>query len=128
MPFTKVDDQVGLSPDGDFLARHLSSAVHPSSQVPLARLLNIQTPYSPMEAPEGAKYPRATVRPLPRINGAAQSYAGKIWDAPGVPAKEKGTWVTNSNRDLGLVVDWAWAQVKKRRPKDPLESLKEVPC
>lgn len=118
MPFYRVAISPERSLDEASLARHLSSAAHPSSQVRSSLLLDIQTPYMPLVAPGGAEWPRATIRPLPLIGRAGCSWAAKIWLAQGVPAKEKGRWITKTDLDLGLVMDWAVAEVKSRRPKD----------
>lgn len=118
MPFTHVDDQVGRSPDDIFLARILSSAVHPSARGPVPILVDIETPYKPLPEREKATWPRATIRPIPRFQDAAQSWAGKIWIAHGEPAREGGRWITKRSTDLGEVMDWAVVEVEKRRPKD----------
>lgn len=117
MPFTKVDDQPRLDPD--FLARHLSSAVHPSARK-VPQVVNIFQPYQALPLPAGAAFPRATVRPRYYIDGTDHGWAAKIWVAPGVPAtqEDESRWVSENFRTLPAAVDWAASEVEQRRPKD----------
>ncbi|WP_411732163.1 hypothetical protein [Paeniglutamicibacter sp.] len=90
-----------------------------------------------LDAPEGAEWPRATIRPLPLMRGQKGWYAAKIWDAPGVPAYvdasygldvPDGVWVSSNFEHLPDAVDWAANEVDRRRPKAfPAEPL-ESPC
>lgn len=127
MPFFRVADRLPPSLDEASLARHLGSAVHPSAgRVPL--MADVETPYKPLPAQEQAVWPRATIRPITRFPGTAQSWAGKIWIAHGKPAREGGRWITKTSTDLGEVMDWAVVEVQKRRPKDPLLVEEGPPC
>lgn len=128
MPFYRVDDQPAFSFSETFLARHLSSAVHPSAKGPVPVIVDVETPYKPLVAGGDAVFPRATIRPIPRFQDSAQSWAGKIWVAPDRPAREGGRWITKRSTDLGEVMDWAVVEVRKRRPKDHSSGPWGAPC
>lgn len=118
MPFTKVDDQPET--DAAFLARHRSSAAHPSARK-VPQVVNIFQPYYQLPAPAGAVFPRASIRPMHYIDGTGHGWAARIWVAPGVPAtkEDESRWVSENFRSLPAAVDWAAAEVEQRRPKDP---------
>lgn len=141
MPFTIVDDASAQLAAHDlemrlqqWQVRHLASAEHPSARGPVPHLVDVETPYKPLEAPENAVWPRAVIRPLPLMPGQKHWWAARIWDALGVPAYvdasygldvPDGCWVSSNFETLGQAMDWAANEVERRRPKgdphDPLE-------
>lgn len=140
MPFYQVDDALADARplvSGHDMDRLLASAWHPSARGMTPQLVEVETPYMALEAPEDAVWPRATIRPLPLMRGKKHWWAAKIWDAPGVPAYvdasyglvvRDGCWVSSNFEHLADAMDWAANEVDRRRPKahtaDPLES----PC
>lgn len=130
MPFFQVADAPAAARPWDpgLAARLHSSAQHPAARGPAPRVVNLQTPYMALEAPEGAEWPRATLRPTPLLGGPGHGCAAKIWEAPDVPTKSNGTWVTKTSRDLGAAMDWAASEVARRRPKDSPGRGLEAPC
>lgn len=81
--------------------------------------------YRQLPAPEGASWPRASIRIVRPETPDVQpvEYAGKLWAAPGIPLRgEGGVWETCRSEDLAAVVNWAAFEVGLRRPKP------EPPC
>lgn len=112
-----------------FLARVRETARHP-----LARRrpvdFDLRSPYRQMEAPKGAVWPRASIRPMPLLQGR-RWWAAQIWDDQGVKALVRsedglpiptGIWLSSNFATLPEAMDWAAAEVEKRRPKG------EPPC
>ena len=141
MPFMTIADEpteARIVPwDPGLAARLHSSAWHPSARGPVPHLVDVETPYMPLEAPADAVWPRATIRILPLMRGHGIWYAAKIWEAPGVPAYvdasygipvEDGCWVSSNFEHLAAAVDWAAAEVERRRPKADPDGPLESPC
>lgn len=137
MQFDEVPDRVFDWLGPWLAARVRSSAEHPSARGPMPHMVNVETPYMPLDAPKDAVWPRATIRPLPLTRGRGIWYAAKIWEAPGVPAYvdasygipvADGCWLSSNFEHLPDAVDWAANEVERRRPKvSPARPL-EQPC
>ncbi|MGL3804697.1 hypothetical protein ACSYDW_01230 [Paeniglutamicibacter sp. R2-26] len=117
MPFTKVSDQLRLAPD--FIARRRSLAIPPPD------FFDLRSPYRELDARADAVWPRAGIRPMPLLQGR-RWWAVQLWDAPGVKALVRhedglliptGLWLCANFATLPEAMDWAAAEVDKRRPK-----------
>lgn len=118
MPWFKVDDapeSVRMLEPGTVGQLH-SQVSRPVSEI-AARLLNLRTPYLPLLAPATAEWPRATIRPFPLLDGPGHAWAVKLWTAQDVPLVERSRWVTATERNLADAVNWAAAEVDRRRTK-----------
>lgn len=124
----QVDDQVKeqATPfDPEFLDRLRSQAKHPASRKS-SEDADLRSPYRQMEAPKDAVWPRAGIRPLRLIRGHLW-WAARVWvdqgigavvtHADGLPVPT-GLWVSANFATLPEAMDWAAAEVEKRRPKD----------
>ena len=116
MTFTRHDNMPSFSFAEGSIIRRLNLPIEASTLERSVLMLDIQTPYQPLEAPKGAVWPRATVRSLPLICRPGNSWAAKIWVAQDVPAKKNGRWITKTGLDLAEVMTWAALEVDKRRP------------
>lgn len=124
MPFTHVDDKPAARfLDPEVSERRLSQARHPSSRG-RTRIADISTAYKPLIAPLDASWPRATVRPLPRLDGQGSTWAAKLWAAQGVPRLERGRLVARGFANLDEAMDWAASEVEHRRAG----TATETPC
>lgn len=128
MPRFKTDDQIIAQPesfDRVFMNRLTATAQHPSARKPPV-FEDTRSSYRQMEAPVGAVWPRASIRPMPLLRGK-QWWAVQVWESPGVKALVEsedgfpvptGLWLSSNFATLPEAVDWAAAQVERRRPKD----------
>lgn len=120
MPFTDVANNRSGQPAEAFMTRHLGTAAHPSARN-AGVLVDLGSPYRPMETQPDAVYPRASVRPMSVRPGQRDWWAVKIWDGPKDPARKEGggPWITNNLATLAEAMDWAATEVDARRPKVP---------
>lgn len=116
MPFMHVDDKITarfMDTEDNERRRNLVRRI--PAQIG-HRLNDIVTPYTALKAPLDASWPRASVRPMPRIDGQGNVWAVKLWYAQGVAMIERGLWVTKAFPDRTDAMTWAHQQTKLRRP------------
>lgn len=138
MPVMQVADHVKKQAtpfDPEFLGRVRSQAKHPASRKP-PEDVDLRSSYRQIEAPKDAEWPRAGIRPMPLLQGK-QWWAVQIWDEQGIKALVRredglpiptGIWLSSNFATLPEAMDWAAAEVEKRRPKDLGSGLWGAAC
>lgn len=100
------------------VARNKSSSVHPAAAAPAPRVIDRGRMYDPFEHkdPETVEWPRAVVRSSPGLAAGEQVWGAKIWDAPGLPARDQaGKLLAFSGHDRNQVLKVAGQRVKELR-------------
>lgn len=131
MPWNQVSDELAVPPAGGAASlrrnrsitladvdRNKSSSVHPASAAPAPRVIDRGRMYDPFEHedPETVEWPRAVVRSSPGLAVGEQVWGAKIWDAPGLPARDQaGKLLAFSGHDRDQVLKVAGQRVKELR-------------
>ncbi|ALQ29094.1 hypothetical protein AA310_00650 [Arthrobacter sp. YC-RL1] len=131
MPWNQVSDELAVPPAGGAASlrrnrsitladvdRNKSSSVHPAAAAPAPRVIDRGRMYDPFEHedPETVEWPRAVVRSSPGLAAGEQVWGAKIWDAPGLPARDHaGKLLAFSGHDRDQVIKVAEQRVKELR-------------
>lgn len=97
----------------DEAARVRSMGAHPSaaSTAPAVRVVDIRSAHEPLSGPPaGAKYPRASVRPVPGLVAGKPVYVVKVWKDYCCPVKVDGQPLSVVKDSLAVA--WTWAEAR----------------
>jgi len=97
--------------------RFVAMAQHPSTS-PAPRLIDRQRMYQGFEHkdPEGVQWPRSSVRASPGLAAGELVWGAKVWEAPGVPARNAaGLMISFSGHDRDEVIADAQKRVSELR-------------
>lgn len=98
--------------------RNKSSSVHPAAAAPAPRVIDRGRMYAGFEHkdPKAVEWPRAVVRSSPGLAAGELVWGAKIWDAPGLPARDQaGKLLAFSGHDRDQVIKVAGQRVKELR-------------
>ncbi|TDU27071.1 hypothetical protein [Arthrobacter sp. JUb115] len=142
MPFTQVSDAPAnggastLRSHGPHL-RFLAMAQHPSTS-PAPRVVDRERMYQGFDwkDPDSLQWPRSSVRASPGLAAGELVWGAKIWEAPGVPARDAhGLLIAFSGEDREKVIadaqkrvrELRWSKLGRLRLQEPRKAP-EKPC